>query len=136
MTPATSTSTYTSSTVMTGNTTSLQQELSIPPNASLPPPPPPPATSPQTHPTKEERPYLLIQQIKNSKTDESPTTTIPLGPETSIHPSPKFLVVGRQLSTADLRIDHKSISRRHAALYFLPSSSSDETNASGSGMGM
>jgi WD40 repeat protein len=30
-----------------------------------------------------------------------------------------FLMVGRQAATADLRIDHKSISRKHAVLYYI-----------------
>ena len=33
--------------------------------------------------------------------------------------APRSIVVGRQASSADIRIDHGSISRRHAALYYV-----------------
>jgi len=39
-----------------------------------------------------------------------------------------FLLVGRRAATADIRCDHKSISRNHAALYYLPSSSSSNNS--------
>jgi len=38
-----------------------------------------------------------------------------------------FLLVGRRAATADIRCDHKSISRNHAALYYLSRSNSNST---------
>lgn len=43
--------------------------------------------------------------------------TIEIGPATCQRPNGRCLVVGRQAATADVRIDHKSISRKHAVLY-------------------
>jgi WD repeat-containing protein 70 len=47
-----------------------------------------------------------------------PATIIPLSPATSVHHN-NYLLVGRQAASADIRIDHKSISRKHAVIYFL-----------------
>ena len=46
--------------------------------------------------------------------------SIPIGPSTRLptHTHHPFLIVGRQATIADLRIDHKSISRKHAILYY------------------
>jgi WD40 repeat protein len=73
--------------------TILEQQLSIPINAYLP--------------TNGEAAKLTTG-----------TTSLSLSQSTSINQSNKFLLVGRQASTADIRIDHKSISRKHAVLYF------------------
>ena len=54
-----------------------------------------------------------------AKLSSATGTSIDLSPDTSIHSSVKFLLVGRQASTADIRIDHKSVSRKHAVLYFI-----------------
>lgn len=43
---------------------------------------------------------------------------IALDSTTSINSSKKCLLIGRQASCADIRIDHKSISRKHAVIYF------------------
>lgn len=76
-------------------TSSLDQELDIPIGAFLP--------------IKSCAAQLIT----------STGSSIPLSPTTSIQSSTKYLLVGRQASTADIRIDHKSISRRHALIYFL-----------------
>jgi pSer/pThr/pTyr-binding forkhead associated (FHA) protein len=34
---------------------------------------------------------------------------------------PRSLIIGRQASAADIRVDHKSVSRRHTAFYYLKS---------------
>jgi hypothetical protein len=39
----------------------------------------------------------------------------------------RSLIVGRQASAADVRIDHKSVSRRHTALYYKHKSSSSSS---------
>jgi WD40 repeat protein len=76
-------------------TSSLDQQLDIPPDAFLP--------------TKS-----CAAQLRTST-----GSCIPISPTTSIHSSTKYLLVGRQASTADIRIDHKSISRKHALIYLL-----------------
>lgn len=77
----------------------LDDELKIPPEATLEP-------SFQT--------WSL--QTKGGTTSAS---SITLATDTAIRPNPRCLVVGRQAKAADIRIQHGSISRRHAALYFL-----------------
>jgi pSer/pThr/pTyr-binding forkhead associated (FHA) protein len=42
---------------------------------------------------------------------------------------PRCLIIGRQASSADIRIDHGSISRRHAAIYYKNAAGSDGTSA-------
>lgn len=45
--------------------------------------------------------------------------TVTISPETCHHrPAARCLVIGRQAATADLRIQHGSISRKHALLYY------------------
>uniref|UniRef100_A0A7S4HVB9 FHA domain-containing protein n=1 Tax=Odontella aurita TaxID=265563 RepID=A0A7S4HVB9_9STRA len=47
--------------------------------------------------------------------------SIPISGETSVRQDgARCLIVGRQAASSDVRIDHGSISRRHAALYYLP----------------
>jgi hypothetical protein len=41
---------------------------------------------------------------------------------------PRFLVVARQAAVADIRIDHKSISRKHAVLYYQKCHHHDDDN--------
>ena len=52
---------------------------------------------------------------------ETSQARISISTDTSIRreSSPRCLLVGRQASTADIRIQHGSISRRHAILYFI-----------------
>ncbi len=78
----------------------LEDELNIPAGATL---------SVQSK-TNAEIPSLVAVSSGSS---------IPISPKTSINNSTKFLLVGRQANTSDIRINHKSISRKHAALYFL-----------------
>jgi len=47
-------------------------------------------------------------------------TSIAVSVESAIRSNPRCLVVGRQAEAADIRIQHGSISRRHAALFLLP----------------
>uniref|UniRef100_A0A7S3QJ26 FHA domain-containing protein n=1 Tax=Chaetoceros debilis TaxID=122233 RepID=A0A7S3QJ26_9STRA len=77
----------------------LEQELSIPSDAFLPP--------------------------SGSATLSNHSSSISISQGTSIHSNShsssksKFILVGRQASTADIRIDHKSISRKHAVFYCM-----------------
>ena len=41
---------------------------------------------------------------------------------TGEQPPPRCLIVGRQASASDIRVDHKSVSRRHTAFYFMTTS--------------
>jgi WD repeat-containing protein 70 len=73
----------------------LERELSIPPAAFLPQ-------------ESEFKVFLSTGGVK-----------IQIDPTTSINSSKKCLLVGRQANSADIRIDHKSISRKHAVIYFM-----------------
>lgn len=74
---------------------SLESELGITPQASL------------------EAPNSVSWNLETS------TASIPISTRTAIRQHPRCLIVGRQAKSADIRIQHGSISRRHAALYFL-----------------
>jgi len=88
----------------------LETELKIPSNATL-----------LVH-SKTQAPSL---QTSSSGS----LSSIPLSPSTSISKSTKFLLIGRQASTADVRINHKSISRKHAVLYIRCVNGSSSTSA-------
>jgi len=74
---------------------SLEEELNLPEKASI-----------------DQSPAWLLETTQGS---------IPISVETSLrkHVSPKCLLVGRQASTADIRIQHGSISRKHAVFYCI-----------------
>ena len=50
---------------------------------------------------------------------------IVIGKESRVYESHNFLVVGRQASTCDIRISHKSLSRQHAVLYYCTNKDSN-----------
>ena len=79
---------------------SLEDELNIPSTATIQPP--------------SGQSWSL--QTKGSSTS---TPSISIAVDTAIRPNPRCLVVGRQAKFSDMRIQHGSISRRHAALYFV-----------------
>ena len=56
--------------------------------------------------------------LSSSATADGAGPVIPLSSATSVHHN-NYLLVGRQAASADIRIDHKSISRKHAILYYL-----------------
>lgn len=62
---------------------------------------------------------LQLQAVLETSSD-SPATiqTISLSAATRQRAAGRCLVVGRQAANADIRIQHKSISRKHAVLYF------------------
>ena len=74
----------------------LEEELNLPQDATL-----------------EQTPAWSIA------TSSSPAA-IPISVDTSLRKeSPRCLLVGRQAATADIRIQHGSISRKHAVLYYV-----------------
>ena len=75
---------------------SLEDELQIPLTAHIP------ASSGYT-----------INALNGTRIDLSRTTSLRKAE------SPRCLVVGRQAATSDIRIQHGSISRKHAAFYFI-----------------
>ncbi len=79
-------------------TSELEKELKVPRNATL-----------LVESSNQKVPSLVANASGNS---------IPISAATSIHKSTKFLLVGRQANSCDVRINHKSISRKHAYLYF------------------
>ena len=56
------------------------------------------------------------------------TTTIALSRASCQRPAARCLVVGRQAAACDIRIQHGSISRKHAVLYFLPNNTNKTAN--------
>jgi hypothetical protein len=74
----------------------LEDELQIPPTANMP------ASS-----------GYSIKTLNGSSIDLSRTTSLRKAS------SPRCLIVGRQAATSDIRIQHGSISRKHAAFYFI-----------------
>jgi len=91
---------------------SLEEELNIPPNALL------------EIPLSVASAYQSFLCLSSS---DGLKTSIPINLSSSIrwkeqpsepHAKPRCLIVGRQASTVDIRIDHKSISRKHAALFY------------------
>lgn len=45
--------------------------------------------------------------------------------------TPRCLIIGRQASAADIRVDHKSVSRRHTALYYYNNTTNNANNVNG-----
>ena len=60
------------------------------------------------------------------------STSVLISPETSTRPEggggARCLIVGRQAATADIRIQHGSISRKHAVLYYLKNHDDDHNS--------
>jgi WD40 repeat protein len=55
----------------------------------------------------------------SAKLETSSTAAISISSATCTRPNGRCLVVGRQAAAADICVQHKSISRKHAALYFF-----------------
>jgi len=96
-----------------------------------------PITATLTLPNDVPIPFLILKSTANT----AQTARIPIHTSSSCtsnaaaansSPPPKALIIGRQVTTCDIRIDHGSISRKHAALYFISSNTntSDTSNTS------
>lgn len=83
--------------VSSSRTMSLEDELQIPPDAYMP------ASS-----------GFSLKLSNGSSIELSRTTSL------RASSSPRCLIVGRQAASSDLRIQHGTISRKHAAFYFMP----------------
>lgn len=100
----------------------LDNELNIPAEATLSLP-----SSPlESHAAlvfEGEKLHELISVPTSANIGQLP---VPISLDSSIRKSnssiqPRALIVGRQASSADVRVDHKSVSRRHTALYYTNS---------------
>ena len=80
---------------MSSAATSLEEELNIPQEATL-------------------QPSYSSWSIQTNT-----GASVSIAQDTAIRSSPRCLIVGRQAKVSDIRIQHGSISRKHAALYFL-----------------
>ena len=99
----------------------LENDLGIPSDASLSPPS---SISPATLILEGGDDLDTLVSVPSAENGIINGQTIPLCPEYSIRNShstslPRCLVIGRQASAADIRIDHKSVSRRHTAIYYM-----------------
>ncbi|KAL7555043.1 hypothetical protein ACHAWF_018648 [Thalassiosira exigua] len=98
----------------------LEAELGIPLDATLE------TASPLSRPVQllfavaKDAPSSLVAVARTSTPGPgSGSSPAHVSPESSMRgDSARCLVVGRQASAADVRIDHKSVSRRHTALYY------------------
>ena len=102
---------------------SLEEELGIPKNAFL---------SLLGGGTDQVRASLSFVDEANGKEVRIPldvSSSIRWCSSTSVSDSetPKCLVVGRQASVADIRLDHKSISRKHAAIFYHDDGTTNQT---------
>ena len=97
----------------------LQQELNIPKDATLCYRGSQDATNGDGNIEGNDVPMAYLATVGDSP------TTIEIGSSTLAvaNKNRNFILVGRQAATADLRIDHKSISRKHAVLYYINNSS-------------
>lgn len=90
----------------------LDDDIGIPPEATLSPSLPPdgavsdPLASFLCPPTSQPIVIGLATSIRRARAGSDGA-------------APRSIIVGRQASAADIRVDHKSISRRHAALYYV-----------------
>ena len=111
------------------SSSSLQKELKIPQSATLEVIYSNNNIDPSSSPFSSSSSSSLCPSLIAISSSNS---SIPIHPTTSVHTSnnsnsnneskviPKFIIVGRQANVADIRINHKSISRKHAALYYRP----------------
>ena len=95
----------------------IDNELSIPSKATISPPP---IVESHAH-------FMFVgdnldELITIPKSANDIGHPIPISLDLSIRNSgdtePRALIVGRQASAADVRVDHKSVSRRHTAFYY------------------
>eukprot|EP00956_Cyclotella_meneghiniana_P018496 scaffold30841_cov63-Cyclotella_meneghiniana.AAC.1 len=68
-------------------------------------------TIPSCHGNNDSLPISVASSMRKSSND---STT-----------EPRALIIGRQASSADVRVDHKSVSRRHTAFYYILTSNND-----------
>ncbi|KAL7516017.1 hypothetical protein ACHAWX_001077 [Stephanocyclus meneghinianus] len=64
-------------------------------------------------------PVCLTSSIRNFSTTSSKSSNIVA----------RSLIIGRQASAADIRVDHKSVSRRHTAIYYVVKSKEEGEDA-------
>lgn len=112
---------------------SLEEELGIPMDASLVIPTTLPGPIRLSFAPLHSLPSLTLSNpIQRSQSDVGVSISTVVSPASSSRnydaaaatAPPRCLIVGRQASASDVRIDHKSISRRHAALYYTTTRSS------------
>ena len=94
---------------------SLAQELGLPKSATL--------VLPSSSLWAMQKTIIILETLQGNQ--------IHISTETCLRGSlGRALIVGRQAASADLRIQHKSISRQHAVLYYAPVPSIANTNSS------
>mgnify|MGYP003887213031 CR=1 FL=1 len=78
-------------------------------------------------------PTLCINNTTTTSSNNVTTTTtaIEIGKSSQVIPNRNALVVGRQVSSCDIRITHKSLSRQHALLYYYYYHHHDEASRQG-----
>ena len=81
-------------------------------------------TAPQEA-TIHSNPSAFLALSSNDKNDLDHNTIIEIGNSSQVIKDRDVLMVGRQASSCDIRIAHKSLSRQHALLYYSTSNSAD-----------
>ena len=111
---------------MSSSSPSLEEELQIPLEATL-------SSSSPNHPNETISAFLVLNQThipisastslrnnnNNNNNNDNNNNNNNSNENSYSNNPPRCLIVGRQAAFADVRVDHKSISRKHAVLYFI-----------------
>ena len=117
----------------------LDDEVGIPPDAtlSLPPSLSTPAKLEFSSPSNNDADNSLLPGLvvpnatkSNDSSDNSSSgsnSSAHISLQSSMRDTARCIIVGRQASSADIRVDHKSVSRRHTGIYYYkPTNSSHD----------
>jgi WD40 repeat protein/pSer/pThr/pTyr-binding forkhead associated (FHA) protein len=101
----------------------LDDEVGIPPDAtlSLPPSLPTPAKlvfSPANDAETSLSGLITIAKSNDSTDRSNNSFSALISLQSSMRDTARCIIVGRQASAADIRVDHKSVSRRHTGIYY------------------
>eukprot|EP00984_Skeletonema_dohrnii_P012300 scaffold4978_cov122-Skeletonema_dohrnii-CCMP3373.AAC.7 len=103
----------------------LDDEVGIPPDATLSLPPILSAPAKLIFSSSNDADDLLpglITMAKSSDSSSDSNISANISLQSSMRDTARCIIVGRQASAADIRVDHKSVSRRHTAMYYKQNS--------------
>ncbi len=98
----------------------LDDEVGIPHDAtlSLPASLSSPAKLVFSSPNDADKVLPGLLTIDSSSDSDSSKNSAHISLQSSMRDSARCIIIGRQASAADIRVDHKSVSRRHTAMYY------------------
>eukprot|EP00985_Skeletonema_marinoi_P011188 scaffold5302_cov115-Skeletonema_marinoi.AAC.4 len=104
----------------------LDDEVGIPPDATLSLPPclsaPAKLIFSSSNDADELLPGLITIAKSSDSSSDSNNNSANISLQSSMRDTARCLIVGRQASAADIRVDHKSVSRRHTSMYYKQNS--------------